>query len=313
MNIASTNPYLTPMAGGLGQMNTSVLRMGSAGSNISSGSLLSGTTPTDSFSGMSGMGGMSGIGGSGGIMGMLLQIIQMICSMMMMLLGSGSGGMVGGSSGGSGIPPDPTGGSGSGMPPDPTGGSGSGMPPDPTGGSGSGSPTMPGGTPTGAWGGLLPPPPADPDYGVTSGSADQGGASKYKGLINKYANAFKLDPTLVEAVIQQESDFQPNAVSGSGCLGLMQNNPTTAKTNGFTGTNQQLAYPAISIYYGCKELAHDFQLEGGDETKALMAYNGGPADVEANANPAAQNTSPRQYAQAVEAKQNNIKQGKIAW
>jgi soluble lytic murein transglycosylase-like protein len=57
------------------------------------------------------------------------------------------------------------------------------------------------------------------------------GASKGEilGLIDKYAEKYKLDKNLVKAVVQQESGFNPKAVSSAGALGLMQLMPSTAK------------------------------------------------------------------------------------
>src|ERR1044071_548023 len=46
--------------------------------------------------------------------------------------------------------------------------------------------------------------------------------SKYDPIIERYANRYNIDPTLVRAVIQVESNFNPMCVSSKGARGLMQ-------------------------------------------------------------------------------------------
>lgn len=54
----------------------------------------------------------------------------------------------------------------------------------------------------------------------------------YKELINKYAEANKIDPIVLKCMIRQESNFDKLAISDCGAAGLMQLLPGTAKENG---------------------------------------------------------------------------------
>lgn len=98
------------------------------------------------------------------------------------------------------------------------------------------------------------------------------GPSTYDDLINKAADKYGLDPNLIKAVIKQESNFDPNAVSPSGCQGLMQLNPNTAASLGGGDLND----PATNIDLGAKYLKQMLDMSGGDVRDALIKYNAGP-------------------------------------
>jgi hypothetical protein len=51
-------------------------------------------------------------------------------------------------------------------------------------------------------------------------------------LVRQTANRFQVDPHLVHAIIQVESEYDPNAVSRKGAMGLMQLVPATAQRFG---------------------------------------------------------------------------------
>ena len=53
--------------------------------------------------------------------------------------------------------------------------------------------------------------------------------TSYDSLILSYSKKYNLDPSLVRAVIKQESNFNPYAVSSTGCVGLMQFCDSTAE------------------------------------------------------------------------------------
>lgn len=93
-------------------------------------------------------------------------------------------------------------------------------------------------------------------------------------LIDKYAGQFGVDPSLVRAVVQAESNFNPQATSSAGAKGLMQLMDGTAKTLGVTDSFD----PEQNIRGGVKFLKS--LLQGfGDVKLALAGYNAGPEAV----------------------------------
>jgi soluble lytic murein transglycosylase-like protein len=99
--------------------------------------------------------------------------------------------------------------------------------------------------------------------------------SKFDPMIEKYAAKYDVDPTLVRAVIQVESDFNPGCVSHKGARGLMQLMPATAKRFGVTKIHD----PEQNIHAGTRYLAHLKRLFNDDLTRALAAYNAGEGAV----------------------------------
>jgi soluble lytic murein transglycosylase-like protein len=98
--------------------------------------------------------------------------------------------------------------------------------------------------------------------------------TKYDPLIEKYAARYGVDPVFVRAVIQVESDFNPNCVSHKGARGLMQLMPATAKRYGVTKVHD----PEQNIKGGVQYLAYLLELFG-DKPRALAGYNAGEGAV----------------------------------
>jgi soluble lytic murein transglycosylase-like protein len=101
-------------------------------------------------------------------------------------------------------------------------------------------------------------------------------ATPFDDLIARHAEANKLSPVLVRAVIQTESAFNPRAVSHVGAMGLMQLMPGTARELGVTDPFDA----DQNIRGGTKYLRALLDRFDGKIDLALAAYNAGPGAVE---------------------------------
>ncbi len=88
-----------------------------------------------------------------------------------------------------------------------------------------------------------------------------------------------LDPYLVLALARQESLFNPQANSSSDARGLMQLLPSTARKvaaqSGMAPGPLDLFDPALNLQLGTTYLKSLFEMFGGDQFRAVAAYNGG--------------------------------------
>lgn len=98
----------------------------------------------------------------------------------------------------------------------------------------------------------------------------------YYPIAEEKARQYNLDPKLVKAVIRAESNWNPNAVSPKGAMGLMQLIPSTAALMGV----QSPFDPADNIDGGVRYLRHLLERFNGNLVLALAAYNAGPKLVE---------------------------------
>lgn len=94
-------------------------------------------------------------------------------------------------------------------------------------------------------------------------------------LISEVAEAHGLPPALVKAVIATESNFDPEAVSSKGALGLMQLMPETAE---WLGVAEPLAVKQ-NVSGGTRYLRALID-RYGKVAHALAAYNAGPTNVD---------------------------------
>jgi hypothetical protein len=95
--------------------------------------------------------------------------------------------------------------------------------------------------------------------------------SKYDPIIERHSGKYGVDPVLVRAVIQVESNFDPNSVSHRGARGLMQLMPETAQRYGV----KKIFDPEENIRGGVRYLADLIQMFPHDLPRALAAYNAG--------------------------------------
>ncbi|MBK8208859.1 MAG: lytic transglycosylase domain-containing protein [Rhodospirillales bacterium] len=97
---------------------------------------------------------------------------------------------------------------------------------------------------------------------------------------------FSTDRALVYALMRQESNFNPGAVSAAGARGVMQLMPATARfvarASGFPGGAAQFRRPEVNIALGERylEMLLADDSVGPDLFLLTAAWNGGPANVE---------------------------------
>lgn len=93
--------------------------------------------------------------------------------------------------------------------------------------------------------------------------------------ISKASVRYHVDEAMIRAMIQQESSFQPYALSTSGAMGLMQLMPGTAQWLSVTDPYDI----EQNIMGGTRYFRDQLEAFDGNTELALAAYNAGPNAV----------------------------------
>jgi hypothetical protein len=104
----------------------------------------------------------------------------------------------------------------------------------------------------------------------------QANRQKIEVMIREVSGRYNVDPALIRAVIETESNWNSKAVSSKGALGLMQLVPGTARQLGVNNAFD----PRQNLEGGVRYLQMLLQRYNGDLDRALAAYNAGPGAVD---------------------------------
>ncbi|MBI9047920.1 MAG: lytic transglycosylase domain-containing protein [Anaerolineaceae bacterium] len=99
--------------------------------------------------------------------------------------------------------------------------------------------------------------------------------TSFASIIERVSDKYGVDPSLVGALIKNESNFNVNAESYAGAQGLMQLMPATAASLGVSDSFD----PYQNIEGGVKYLSNLLDMYNGDVSLSLAAYNAGPGAV----------------------------------
>ncbi len=107
---------------------------------------------------------------------------------------------------------------------------------------------------------------------------------KYEEYVEKYSLQYNVPASMVYAVIKTESDFDPNALSSAGAMGLMQMMPdtflwlTSEEHLGEALSVEKVYDPETGIRYGVYYLRYLYEKFPNWDTVAA-AYNAGEGNV----------------------------------
>lgn len=122
----------------------------------------------------------------------------------------------------------------------------------------------------------LTPRPAQSMMAPEMSAAELANREKIEDMIREVSARYRVDPALVRAVIQTESNWNSTAVSRKGAQGLMQLGPGTAQELGVNNAFD----PKQNLDGGVRYLRSLLERYNGDLDRALAAYNAGPHAVD---------------------------------
>ena len=93
--------------------------------------------------------------------------------------------------------------------------------------------------------------------------------------VDKYSSKYGVDRNLILAIIKQESNFNPNAISSAGAKGLMQLMDFNSEAYGVENPYDI----DENINAGVKHIKSYLNMYNGNVEMALMAYNAGPGTM----------------------------------
>lgn len=104
---------------------------------------------------------------------------------------------------------------------------------------------------------------------------------KYQDYVDKYSEKYQIEREWIFSLIKSESNFNPNIVSKSGAIGLMQLMESTGKeVSSQIGIDEVDLYDAeTNIELGTKYFSNLIKYYSGNYNLAIAAYNAGIGNV----------------------------------
>lgn len=113
------------------------------------------------------------------------------------------------------------------------------------------------------------------DSNINSKKLDEK-STKIERAIASAAKRYRVDESLIRAIIKQESDFNPNVTSSAGAMGLMQLMPENVQHYGISDPYNI----EQNIDAGTRHIKDYIKMYNGNIKLGLAAYNAGPGTLQ---------------------------------